>query len=26
MVEADVALVKDELRRGLIRRGFAAAT
>jgi GDPmannose 4,6-dehydratase len=26
MVEADVALVRDELRRGLIRRGFAAAT
>jgi GDPmannose 4,6-dehydratase len=26
MVEADVALVTDELRRGLIRRGFAAAS
>jgi len=26
MVEADVALVTDELRRGLIQRGFAAAT
>jgi GDPmannose 4,6-dehydratase len=26
MVEADVALVTDEFRRGLIRRGFATAT
>jgi GDPmannose 4,6-dehydratase len=26
MVEADVALVTDELRRDLIRRGFAATT
>jgi GDPmannose 4,6-dehydratase len=26
MVEADVALVTDELQRGLIQRGFAAAT
>jgi GDPmannose 4,6-dehydratase len=26
MVEADVVLVTDELRRGLIQRGFAAAT
>jgi GDPmannose 4,6-dehydratase len=26
MVEADIALVTDELRRGLIRRGFATTT